>query len=68
MGKFDGKVTRYRVTWHLVGQDRKHVSPVLITEGYSTTKDIPKILAIARLTGADDAPLVMIDSLVKETD
>lgn len=44
-----GAVTRYVVRWQLADRpNRDHYDTVLISEGYSTVDDIPKIIALAR--------------------
>jgi hypothetical protein len=58
-------VTVYRVTWRVVGmEDDYWVNEVIVTEGYTTVLDIPKILATRYLGGPEDADLAQVVSLV----
>lgn len=57
-------MTVYRVTWRVVGKDDYWVNEVIVTEGYTTVLDIPKILATRYLSGPKDADLVEVVSLL----
>lgn len=40
------EITRYDVTYTINGREGVHTAPCVIVEGYSTTFDFPKMLAI----------------------
>jgi hypothetical protein len=57
-------VTTYRVAWHLPGEEvGARSSNVQVTDGYTTTDDIPRIIVVARTGDPSLAYLVTVDNL-----
>jgi hypothetical protein len=63
-----GKVTLYDVSWHVLTVPTEFRTRVSIREGYSTVEDIPKILAVARTGRADNASVIVVDSMREVTE
>lgn len=58
--------TTYRVVWSTWGSEKRFVSHVVIIPGYTTTDDVPKIIATRRTGRPDDAVFITVHTMTQE--